>query len=161
MGYTSSPSWDTASKIVAERIKVYTALNKYVTHKKVGNCLWMVVLDANTGKPFIALYLLSKFDGDWGYKDMSESMFPYYYSCPLEFLGMCETECAEWRAEVRKWHARQAKIKQLKKTLKIGDVVNLKDCKIPSAVVQSLKPFIGSYGGKLYRLNWNIINVEV
>lgn len=117
MGYASSSSWNTASKIVTEKVNGYTALNRYVTHKKVGNCLWMVVLDADTGKPFIVLYLLSKSGDGWGYKDMSENMFPYYYSCPLEYFGMCEPECAEWRAEVRKWHARQAKIKRLKKNL--------------------------------------------
>lgn len=161
MGYTFCESWTTANKVVESCVTEYKAVSRYLTHKKVGNCLWMVIKDVKTGKLVIVLYLLSKSGGKWGYKDMSESVFPYYYSCPLEYLDMCGETCAEWRAEVRKWHARQAKIKQLRQATKVGDIVNLRGCKIPNAVVQSLKPFTGSYGGKLYRLNWDIISVEV
>jgi hypothetical protein len=30
-------------------------------------------------------------DYGWGYKDMEESMFPYYFSCPLGYLEMVPT----------------------------------------------------------------------
>ncbi len=50
-------------------------------------------------------------DYGWGYKDMDESMGPYYYSCPLKYLNLVPIEQfggnEEWRANVRRYHARQ------------------------------------------------------
>jgi hypothetical protein len=51
-------------------------------------------------------------DYGWGYKDMDESMFPYYFSCPLGYLDKVPLEQygghAEWREGVRRYHAQQA-----------------------------------------------------
>lgn len=48
----------------------------------------------------------------WGYKDMDESMHPYFYSCRLKYLDLVPIEkfCGhpEWRANVRRFHRRQA-----------------------------------------------------
>ena len=48
----------------------------------------------------------------WGYKDMDESMGPYFYSCPLKYFDLVPIEKfgghAEWRATVRRYHQRQA-----------------------------------------------------
>ncbi len=48
----------------------------------------------------------------WGYKDMEESMGPYYFSCPLKYLGMVPLEQfggnAEWREQVIDHHQRAA-----------------------------------------------------
>jgi len=50
----------------------------------------------------------SKRDEGWGYKDMEESMRPYFYSCPLKYLDMVPVVASEdWRAGVRAYHARQ------------------------------------------------------
>lgn len=50
--------------------------------------------------------------GEWGYKDMEESMHPYYYSCPLSYLKLVPIEKfggnPEWRAIVTEHHRRQA-----------------------------------------------------
>jgi len=50
-------------------------------------------------------------DCGWGYKDMEESMHPYYYSCPLKYLDMVPIDQyggnAEWREGVRANHARK------------------------------------------------------
>lgn len=40
----------------------------------------------------------------WGYKDMTESMGPYYYSCPKSYLAMTPVENAEWREKVLQYH---------------------------------------------------------
>ena len=44
----------------------------------------------------------------WGYKDMEESMHPYYYSCPLKYLEMVPIDQfggnEEWRQIVREHH---------------------------------------------------------
>jgi hypothetical protein len=49
-------------------------------------------------------------DYGWGYKDMEESMHPYFYSCPLKYLDLVPIEQfgghAEWRELVRSYHAR-------------------------------------------------------
>lgn len=51
-------------------------------------------------------------DYGWGYKDMEESMHPYYYSCPPGYLEMVPIDQyggrTEWREGVRQYHARQA-----------------------------------------------------
>ncbi len=50
-------------------------------------------------------------DDGWGYKDLDESMHPFYYSCPLRYLNLVPIEvhggCKEWREGVRRYHARQ------------------------------------------------------
>lgn len=50
-------------------------------------------------------------DSGWGYKDMDESMHPYYFSCPLKYLNMVPIDefggNVEWRAEVMKHHERR------------------------------------------------------
>jgi hypothetical protein len=51
-------------------------------------------------------------DYGWGYKDLDESMFPYFFSCPLKYLDMVPMEQfgghAEWRECVKRYHAQQA-----------------------------------------------------
>ena len=43
----------------------------------------------------------------WGYKDMEESMGPYFYSCPLKYLDIVPVVANEsWREQVRAYHAR-------------------------------------------------------
>ena len=48
----------------------------------------------------------------WGYKDMEESMGPYYFSCPLKYLGMVPLDVyggnASWREQVIDHHRRSA-----------------------------------------------------
>jgi len=50
-------------------------------------------------------------DYGWGYKDLDESMHPYFYSCPLKYLDMVPLDQyggnQEWREGVRAYHARQ------------------------------------------------------
>ncbi len=56
----------------------------------------------------------------WGYKDIDESMHPYFYSCPLGYLEMVPIEQfggnEEWRVGVRSYHQR-AKEKRTAKRL--------------------------------------------
>ncbi len=56
--------------------------------------------------------------GEWGYKDMDESVHPYYYSCPLGYLDQVPIEtfggCQDWRAIVQAHHA-ERKAKRLAK----------------------------------------------
>ena len=47
----------------------------------------------------------------WGYKDLDESMHPFYYSCPLSYLALVPIDQfggnAEWRKIVVEYHRRQ------------------------------------------------------
>jgi hypothetical protein len=55
----------------------------------------------------------------WGYKDMEESMHPYFYSCPLGYLKLVPIEqfggSEAWREGVRAYHARQAEKRQARR----------------------------------------------
>ena len=47
----------------------------------------------------------------WGYKDLDESVHPFYYSCPLKYLDLVPLDQfggnPEWREGVRSHHARR------------------------------------------------------
>ena len=53
------------------------------------------------------LYFNKRHDG-WGYKDMEESMHPYYYSCPQKYLDLVPLDVfggnAEWWEQVIEHH---------------------------------------------------------
>lgn len=83
-------------------------------HKVIGKTLWTVEerrhykpgeAEPYEAKRYIGCYLLDK-DGDfgWGYKSMCESMHPYYFDCPLAYLGMVPVACEPWREQVRLYH---------------------------------------------------------
>ena len=61
-------------------------------------------------------------DYGWGYKDMEESMGPYYYSCPLKYLNMVPLDRfggnAKWREEVVAHHQRSAEKRRQKTAAK-------------------------------------------
>lgn len=83
-----------------------------VKHALCGNHLWVLLetYRKDTGQitQFIMLYLLSK-RGTWGYKDMDEDCWPYYFTCPVHMLNATKPwtknsinwrkDCAEDRAQ--------------------------------------------------------------
>ena len=124
---------------------------KCLTHAARGNVLWSVWAFTNKSeigsvRTVIHCDLLGKMDGDWGYKGMSESVGPCYYSCPLSYLEMAEETNADWRAEVRKYHANAGR------KFQVGDVVALVGSRIPHVKIVSTKPLLGTYAGQRYRL---------
>lgn len=73
-----------------------------------GNNLWTIVerfVDGKQTDKFIILFMLRRFDqGDWGYKDVDESMGPVYYNCPVSWLDEVPdpgSHATAWREEVR------------------------------------------------------------
>lgn len=52
----------------------------------------------------------------WGYKDMTESMGPYCYSCPLGYLELVSPANEQWRAGVREYHARLAQRRRARRS---------------------------------------------
>jgi len=114
-GYSKQDVIDHVTRVYEDHKCRYTTVATYI----VGNVLWAVVelmakVDGFRGLPsygdvrIIACYLLGNESGSgWGYKDLEESMSPYHYSCPLQFLSMTPEKSPEWRAKVRNWHAQQ------------------------------------------------------
>jgi hypothetical protein len=81
-------------------------------HCTRGNVLWRVFewhrKDTGVTRNIIGCYLLAADAASgWGYKDLDESMCPYYYSCPPAYLDMAPETNAEWRRRVREHHAQR------------------------------------------------------
>jgi len=73
---------------------------------------------------WIVCDLLRCVQGEWGYKDMEESMHPYFYSCPLKYLTLVPIEefggHAEWRELVRSYHSRITEKRRGRKAARHG-----------------------------------------
>ena len=122
-----------------------------IAHCVRGNVLWAVnqitYKQDNRQERFIVCYLLrSSEDCGWGYKDMTESMFPYQFSCPLKYLDMVPVANKKWRAEVRAYHQRR------NRKVQIGQKIGLLNASIPWVVITSTKPLLGVYAGLRYRV---------
>ncbi len=134
----------------------------------VGNNLW-IAYETPEGKKFIALYLLSGRGGEgYGYKDMDETMGPYYYDCPLRLLKVApynntflNVSSFEWREKVVAFHAEKARRRAILKALKPGTVVKIKSntAGIERATIVSVKPLRGTVGSATltYRLRPSLI----
>jgi len=88
-----------------------------IAHCTRGNVLWAVweIYRQSTGafERLITCDLMQNYGG-WGYKDMDESMHPFYYSCPLKYLKMVpEVQSQAWRNGVKKYHAKRKLKNQL------------------------------------------------
>jgi hypothetical protein len=123
-----------------------------LAHCTKGNVLWVVYevfkKQQNETKRFIGCILIApQKNFGWGYKDMSESMGPCYYSCPLSYLGMAPETDANWRQRVREWHARMSR------TVAIGDVWSLPNCSPSQVTITSVRPLWGEHAGMVYRLS--------
>ena len=110
----------------------------------VGNTLYTVNAyeQANgTDIKYACVYLLKGRTGTrdgWGYKDMDETMGPYYYDFPVSWLDMlspCDSENAlGWRKCVRERAEKLSRIK-LGTTWKLGDnTFTIIERKSPSCV---------------------------
>lgn len=95
-----------------------------VDHRVVGNHLWMVVRNRDTGATHAALYLIkSGFPTEgWGHKSVSHIE---YLDCPnalLALLSPPENEAeTRWREAVKERHAEQAAKRRAALAVKIGD----------------------------------------
>lgn len=68
------------------------------------------------GQPvFATIIKTSMKNGEFGYKDMDETMHPYYYGAPLSLINkLTPTDNAranEWRNKVRQRHAEEKKLR--------------------------------------------------
>ena len=153
----------TRADIIADRVRTWsndTHAGRTLRHCTKGNVLWTVreLTDKATGitERYIGCYLLQRERGyGWGYKDMCESMHPYYYSCPLAYLEIVPTECEPWRERVREYHARQSR------RLTVGVTYALIGRTIPHVEIVSLRPLRGRHNGTTYRVSKSYIGDEL
>lgn len=140
---------DTKKSVIADRIAP-TSRTKTLTHAVRGNVLWTVRETTHPNgnvERWIGCDLLGSKKGfGWGYKDMSESEGPCYYTCPVTFLEMTPVANNEWRSEVWKYHRRT------KQKLEVGQVVKLVNASIPEVKIVSTRPLRGTYDGVTYRV---------
>lgn len=143
MGWTFTKE-ATRADIIAECIQEWsngTHASRTLRHCLKGNTLWSVreITDKRTGttERYIGCDLLIGQRGyGWGYKDLCESMDPYYYSCPLAYLDMVTVACEVWRERVREYHAHQ------KRRLRVGATYTLVGRTILHVEIVSLRPFV-------------------
>jgi len=83
--------------------------------------LWTVweVVKGSVAARYIGCDLLQWDRGcqGWGYKDMDESMGPFYYSCPLKYLAMVPVANESWRDGVKNYHNRLTQKRLAKKAV--------------------------------------------
>lgn len=145
MGWTFSRSVINKKDIISQ---VLTE-NGYITkHSVVNNEMWAV--EERPGKPKqIVLFLLSKQDGHWGYKDITEAQGPFYFSCPQKYLKETPVQNQNWRDGVGLFHTQ----KTLQRNLRLGATVVLHNAVPNEFVISCLKPLKGiASNGKEYKL---------
>lgn len=95
------------------------SIHKVLKSSMVGSTYYAAVTTAKPGKPTVvraAVFLTCgrvKHDACiWGYKDIDETMHPYYYDCPASILALLtptDSKCAnEWREGCRRKIAERA-----------------------------------------------------
>jgi hypothetical protein len=121
-----------------------------LAHSVRGNVLWSVVeitdKTVNRSSRVIVCNLLAREPHGWGYKDMDESVHPFYYSCPLKYLSLAPVANAEWREAVKAFHRNR------NRRLAIGEKVAITGSTVPWVVITSLRPLVGEHAGQRYRV---------
>lgn len=130
MGWTTG--WHSKEQVIEHCLDWGSKFNS-LAHTVRGNRLWVLKQyneGERAGEVFVALYLISNSKGEWGYKDLDDSVGPYYFDCPLSYIektiksGRKLSEwTVEWHEKVRAHHkaskAKRQKAKQLEVGMKI------------------------------------------
>ena len=110
MGWTSDADWDSKEKVIDHITEEYHTF-KTLRHCVRGDVLWALHRSTRTNGEtwrFIGCYLLGVSSGVWGYKDMDETMGPYYYTCPKSYIRDASPPinqvAADWRERVLEYH---------------------------------------------------------
>ena len=103
-----------------------------------------------TGR-FLMVCLLGAHDGDWGSKDMDESMGPSEAKCPPAYFDLVGPPPNEW---AKNWRERcRAYVAKMARKPVVGDVWHLPSCRPSLLTITSAKPLRGEAGrGSIYRI---------
>ena len=113
MGWTYYYTYGSTSRIEECR-KHFGGLPSWATIVKdalVDNVYYAAMKDSKTQEIWALIVLTDIDNGEFGYKDMSEDMYPYYFDCPIEILRLLSpTDCEnaiEWRKHCYALHGMQ------------------------------------------------------
>lgn len=95
-----------------EIIEHYSREKRLIGHKTTSyGCRFWLAVENQQGEKYILLYLFERGrDGMWGYKDMDESMHPYFFDCPQSLFALCPTSeerALRWRETCRAYQAKR------------------------------------------------------
>ena len=164
MGWTSFTNTN-KKEVIAEIKSMYPSDMEW---SLAGNNLWgLFELQNDTakyvkGQKVILLYLLQSCGkNEYGYKDLCESMSPYQYNCPVKFLKAAVVQSPEWREEVVKFHSGKRTMRDHIASIKIGDIIKLKNCKIKEVKVVGTNPLRASAmnSNVVYRIPNSFISI--
>lgn len=113
MGWTTG--WNTRNSLIHDLTKDESVNATHsltcLRHCTRGNILWSVWdchnKQTDVHETHIRCDKMQNYGGSngWGYKDMCESMHPYYYTCPISYLELANSGINEsWREEVLNHH---------------------------------------------------------
>ncbi|TRO55192.1 hypothetical protein E2P64_07610 [Candidatus Bathyarchaeota archaeon] len=113
MGWLYTQGYDKKDQI--RELLVETETRKVLDYSVRGSRLWVAFdITSKEGEhnQVIVLFLLAKDGNSYGYKDIDETMGPFYYDCPLKLLAVAPDSSkfanAKWRANVREhWAAKK------------------------------------------------------
>lgn len=102
-----------------------------VKHAIVGNTIYGAIKNKQTGDVFAVIFLIrwdnSDYSFNFSYKDMDETMNPFYYDCPMSILKLLtptENEYALlWRSEVEKFNNKKKLSKQENSYIKLTNPI--------------------------------------
>ncbi|MAM55833.1 MAG: hypothetical protein CMN25_00655 [Salinicola sp.] len=147
-----------------------------IDHSLRGNVLYLLYFKPEQNYRFITVYLLSgpspcsRREGDrgWGYKDMDESMHPYYYDCPERLLKQSDVQsefAVAWREACRQHRLKIKRQKTLASEMPAGTVIQMaagwdangqRTTPVTFVRAHTATFFIGKDGdGKLWRYRWS------
>ena len=139
MGWLYTQGFD-KSRLVADLRKQLE--KKLIKSTVVGNCFWALINSESHGVIILLCLLQSGRQDGWGYKDMDESMHPYYYSCPLNYLEKAPVACQKWRDWVVKFHAEKSKKLEIGE-YSVGGNWKVQSMRIDKIILESVKPLRG------------------
>lgn len=154
------PHHTTTKKLLVDQVKADWHAYGYTIHasKGVSKGLWILGTTKGSDKPIIVFYLMEKAQGLWGYKDLDESMHPYYYDCPVEWLDKAPVASQPWRDGVMANLQRKRELLDKARKIVAGKMYavsgNWKAGGMPIQFVQviSTKPFRGYVNGYASRI---------
>ena len=90
-------------KLSGTRIVEKHILVKHSTNMGEVNFVLWCLNKTTTGQKYISCITYMLEGGEWGYNGFCESSYPYYFSCPLEYLDECPVTSQEWRNGVKEY----------------------------------------------------------
>lgn len=148
----------------------YKVVRTTTRHTLRGSVLYSIKVDMkimNTGEmevlvKFIEIDVIryNKKDG-FGYKDMDESVNPYYYSCPLSYLtDVPEVSCQAWRDGVKEYHSRKKETTKKRQMIGVGTYIRFpNNIAVPAGKVYEKlgNTFYCQFFGRLYKIHREVL----